>query len=146
MIRVFLDASVLFAASFSKTGASRRLFREALRGGIRIVYSHHVLEETERNLARKASKALPAFHELCKLVDAEVVEKPTLGELNKAADYIHLKDAPIAAAAVKAKVDYLATLDRKHFIDDPDVAIRSGLRIGTPGSALAWVQERLAKG
>jgi hypothetical protein len=32
-------------------------------------------------------------------------------------------------------------LNRRHFIDDPAVAAHSGLRIGTPGDALAWVRE-----
>jgi len=41
-------------------------------------------------------------------------------------------------------VDFLATHNRKHFLDDPKVAELSGLRIGTPGDALAWVRENLA--
>jgi hypothetical protein len=31
--------------------------------------------------------------------------------------------------------------NQRHFIDDPSVAARSGLRIGAPGDALAWVRE-----
>ena len=50
---------------------------------------------------------------------------------------------PILLAAMKASVDYLATHDRKHFLDDPKVAESSGLRIGTPGDALAWLRENL---
>ena len=34
----------------------------------------------------------------------------------------------------------LVTLNRRHFIDDPEVARHSDLRIGTPGDALAWVR------
>jgi len=139
MIRVFLDASVFFAASYSKTGASRDLFREAIRERIRIVVSPHVLEETERNLAQKAPEALTAFHNLLDLVAAEVVEKPTLEEVKQAATYIHVKDAPIVAAAVKAKVDYLVTWDRRHFIDDPEVAGKSSLTIVTPDKLMAIV-------
>ena len=44
-----------------------------------------------------------------------------------------------------AKVDFLVTLNRKHFIDDPGVAMKSGLRIGTPGDALGWVRGQLSK-
>ena len=43
MIRVFFDASVLFAASYSHTGSSRDLLREALRGNVRVVVTQHVL-------------------------------------------------------------------------------------------------------
>ena len=52
---------------------------------------------------------------------------------------------PIVVAAMQAGTDYLVTLSRRRFIDDPGVAERSGLRIGTPGEALAWVRERLAR-
>jgi hypothetical protein len=43
-------------------------------------------------------------------------------------------------AAVQANLDFLVTLNRTHFIDDPAVAQKSGLRIGTPGDALHWVR------
>jgi len=142
MIRVFLDTSVLFSASYSKTGSSRDLLREAIRGNLKIVVSRYVLEEAERNLAQKAPDALPAFRELLTLVAAVVTEKPALEELKRAATYIDLKDAPIVAAAAKAKVDYLVTWDRKHFIDDPKVAERSGLAIITPDKLMAIVKRR----
>jgi hypothetical protein len=48
----------------------------------------------------------------------------------------HAADVSIVFAAMQAKVDYLVTLNRKYFIDDPDVALQAGLRIGTPGDAL----------
>ena len=35
MIRVFFDASVLFAASYSNTGSARDLLREAVRGNVK---------------------------------------------------------------------------------------------------------------
>jgi hypothetical protein len=44
---------------------------------------------------------------------------------------------------MKAKVDYLVTHNRKHFLNDPTVAEKSGLRIGTPGDVLAWLRENL---
>jgi predicted nucleic acid-binding protein len=146
MIRVFLNASVLFSASYSKTGSSRDLLREAIRGNLKIVVSQHVLEEAERNLAQKAPEALPAFRELLTLVAAEVAEKPTLEELKRAAAYINLKDAPVVAAAAKAKVGYLVTWDRKHFIDDPKVAEKSGLMILTPDKLMAIAKEESALG
>jgi hypothetical protein len=52
---------------------------------------------------------------------------------------------PVLVAAVKAKVDFLVTLNGKHFIDDPGVAKNSRLRIGTPGDALHWVRRQLTK-
>ena len=142
MIRVFLDASVLFAACYSQTGSSRDLLREAIRENVKIVLSEHVLEEARRNLAQKAPEALTAFRELLTAIKPQMARKPTSKELKQAAAYIHLKDAPVVAAAVKAKVDCLVTWDRKHFIDDPKVAEESGLMIITPDQLMAIVRKQ----
>lgn len=53
------------------------------------------------------------------------------------------EDVPILLVAIKAKVDYLATHDHKHFLNDPKVAERAVLRIGTPGDVLAWIRQNL---
>ena len=45
----------------------------------------------------------------------------------------------------QSKTDYLVTLNRRHYVDDPNVAARSGLRIGTPGDALVWVRGVLSE-
>jgi len=46
---------------------------------------------------------------------------------------------------MRAGVDYLVTLDRRHFLDDPEVARRSGLRIGAPGDSIAWFRALLER-
>jgi hypothetical protein len=46
---------------------------------------------------------------------------------------------------MQVKTDYLVTLNRRHFIDDPAVADRSRLCIGTPGDALVWARQCLAE-
>jgi predicted nucleic acid-binding protein len=68
MTRVFVDSSVLIAAAYSATGASREIIRWAIRGRITPVVSDLVLEETEKNLARKAPEALPAFRRFLDMV------------------------------------------------------------------------------
>jgi predicted nucleic acid-binding protein len=135
--RVFLDASVLFSAAYSATGASRETVRRALRHQIAIVLSRYVLTEARRNLEHKAPQAVDAFDGLIDLLPLEMQADPLPTELEAAASYINLKDAPIIAAAVSAEVDYLATLDRRHFIADPAVGQRSGLSIVTPDQLLA---------
>ena len=40
---------------------------------------------------------------------------------------------------------FLLTLNRRHFIHDPGAATRSGLRIGAPRDALAWVRRTRGK-
>ena len=85
MIRVFLDANVFFAASYSKTGASRALFQAAIESKITIVANQYVLAEAERNLAQKAPDALLAFRQLSALVVGEIADRPSREELERAA-------------------------------------------------------------
>ena len=49
MIRVFVDASVLFAACYSQTGSSRDLIRGAIRDRIQIVVSRHALKKVRES-------------------------------------------------------------------------------------------------
>jgi hypothetical protein len=51
----------------------------------------------------------------------------------------------ILVSAVKAGIGFLVTLNSRHFLADPSLAEKSGLRIGIPGDALAWVREQLKK-
>ncbi|MFH1485209.1 MAG: hypothetical protein ABIH46_03985, partial [Chloroflexota bacterium] len=60
----------------------------------------------------------------------EIVEDPKPEEIAKWAEVINADDAAIMAPAVAAQVDYLVTGDQ-HFLDNPGVAERSGLRIAT---------------
>jgi predicted nucleic acid-binding protein len=72
MMRVFIDASVLFAAAYSATGASREIFRSTIRGEISLVISPLVLEEVKRNLEDKVPAALVRLENL--IVKAIVVQ------------------------------------------------------------------------
>lgn len=135
MIRAFIDSSVLIAASYSPTGASREIIRQAIRGSLSLVVSNLVLEETARNLAIKAPEALPAFQQLLDAVPYERA-RPTKRQVLKAAQYTAPKDAAIVAAAQSAQVDYLISLDRRHLVGVPEVAQHSGLKIVLPQELL----------
>jgi predicted nucleic acid-binding protein len=137
MIRVFVDANVLFAASYSAHGSSRDLVLAAIEGKIQMVTSGYVLEEAVRNMARKAPRAAEAFGQLVELISIEVVDKPSLEEVRQVAEYTALKDAPVVAAALAAEVDYVTTWDRRHLIDEARVAEQSGLEIVTPDALVA---------
>jgi predicted nucleic acid-binding protein len=141
MNSVFVDASVLFAAAYSRTGSARDLFRLALEGKVTLVISSIVLEEAERNLSNKAPTKVEFFKMLIELIPFEFVSDLTKEELLEAAAYTHLKDAPIIAAARKAQAEYLVTYDRKHLIDPPEVAEKSGLTIVTPDVVVQAIQE-----
>jgi predicted nucleic acid-binding protein len=101
---VFLDSSVLYAAAFSPTGPARHLILKGFQGSITLYISDLVLEETKRNLTKHALVALPYFSLIADLLAASVT-RPTKAEALKTATIVHLKDAPIVAAAAKAKVD-----------------------------------------
>ena len=106
--------------------------------------SEQVVAETERAVARKLPRALPDFREAIRATSLRIVRDPSPAEIEAHADIIaHKADISILVAAMQVKTDYLVTLNRRPFIDDPTVADRSKLRIGTPGDALAWVRRHL---
>lgn len=141
---LFLDSSALFAGIVSATGAARALLLLGEVDQISILISEQVVTETERALVRKAPAALQNLRQAILASKAQIARDPAREEVQVNLDLIsHAADVPILLAAIQAKVDYLVTLNRVHFLDDPGVAQRSGLRIGTPGDALTWLRQEL---
>ncbi|MAS35630.1 MAG: PIN domain nuclease [Anaerolineaceae bacterium] len=130
--RVFFDASVLFAASYSASGHARDLVLMAIQGRIQAMVSQDVLDEVQRNMIRKAPERVEAYIELLELMNLEIVADPSAEEVWAVEAYVVQKDAPIVAAAINAQPDYLVTFDRKHLIDPPEVAEKSDLMIVVP--------------
>ncbi len=142
--QLFFDASALFAGVISSVGAARALLLLSEAGAVTITVSEQVIAETERTLARKAPAAVPFYRETLRASRIRIVKDPSAAEVAAAHDMIsHAPDTPILVAAIKVKTDALVTLNRRHFIEDTEVARRSGLRIGTLGDALAWVRAEL---
>ena len=141
---LFLDSSALVAGIISAQGAARALLLLAELDEIAIVVSEQVIAETERALARKVPQALPDLRQAIRKTGVRIVRDPSPEAVAAGQGYIgHPPDVSILLAAMAAGVDYLVTLNRKHFVDDPQVAATSGLRTGTPGDALAWVRGRI---
>jgi predicted nucleic acid-binding protein len=144
-IKLFFDSSALVAGIVSPTGASRALMQLSEVRKISLIISEQVVAETERAIARKVPGALPEVRQAILSSNAQIVKDPSLEEVRS---HLHAMkdttDVPILLAAIRAKSDYLVTLNRKHFIDDPGVAKISSLKIGTPGDGPAWVRTRLA--
>lgn len=136
---VFVDSSVLFAAIFSSTGYARDLIRLALRGHVVLYANQYVLREVTANLVEKAPATAAFFEQVLREIAWQMVE-PSAEQVLAAAAYTALKDAPVVAAAQKAGCDYLVTYDRKHLLDPPEVAQRSGLTIVTPDVVVLAVQ------
>ena len=143
MIRVFVDASVLFSACYSASGASRELVRLAVQGQVTLVISDVVLEEARPNLNGKAPQALPFLDQLLSLVPFETVT-PGKQEVLDACAYTELKDAPIVAAAIKAHADYLVSLDRAHLVDVAKVVEGAGIPVHLPGELLRIIRNQAA--
>jgi hypothetical protein len=141
---LFFDASALFAGVVSSSGAARALLLLSEARAITIFVSEQVIVETERALARKTPTALPSYRQALRASGIRIVKDPSPAEVAAAQGMIaHAPDLPILVAAIKARTGFLVTLNRRHFMDDPVVAERSGLRIGTPGDGLAWVRRQL---
>jgi predicted nucleic acid-binding protein len=135
--KIFLDSSVLYAAAFSATGPARRLILKGLEGSVALTISDLVLEETKRNLTKNAPLALPYFNVLADLFSPFII-RPTKAEVFKAAQIVHLKDASIVAAAVKAKADYLETHDVKHLLTHEQAIDKAyGITVLSPADLLS---------
>jgi predicted nucleic acid-binding protein len=142
---IFLDSSALIAGVISDTGAAHALLKLGENKYIDLTISELVVLESERAIAKKSPRDIPNLRNAIVQSQLNIIRNPSLKEIS---DHLYLirdpNDVPILLSAMKAKVDFLATHNRKHFLDDPKVSELSGLRIGTPGDALAWVRENLS--
>ena len=136
-MRLFLDTSVLLAASGSATGASRRVCRSAGPNGWSLVVTPYVLDEVTRNLPRvPAPTAAAAWAELRPTLSV----LPDVFTLDGPAVFGPAKDRPILFGAL-AWADGLLTLDKGDFGGLTEVGFY-GLRVLRPGTFLE--QERAA--
>lgn len=109
-MRLFLDTSVLLAASESARGASREIFRRTPTNGWLLMVTPYVVEEVERNLPRFPVTAsadwLRLRQQLLVLDDVLTLDRPAVFE--------SAKDRPILFGAL-AWADVLLTHDRGDF-------------------------------
>lgn len=138
-LRLFLDASVIIAGIASLTGASGIILSLCEAGQVQAVVSEAILDECQRNIQRKLPEMMPRFQRVMKALKLEVVPYPPLEQVRRCEEIIHRKDAHILAAAIEAGPDYLITLDATHFLKDPLLGQKSGLRIVSPGYFLEEV-------
>ena len=133
MIRVFLDANILVAAAASPQGGSALLLEMGKKGLLEIISSHLALLEAERNVRKKLPPhAMTRFHRLLKETPLLIAPAPSREEIHRHHAVIHEKDAPILAAAVGSKADYLVTLDQRDFMTEKIRRARLPLKIVTP--------------
>ena len=112
-MRLFLDANVIFAAAISPTGRARALFTLAGAGRGILITSPFAVDEARRNIVHKYPEATGELE--TPLSACQVVPEGSADRLEWAGRFVPVKDAPILAAAVTARVDALVTGDRAHF-------------------------------
>ena len=116
-IKVFIDTNVLIAGVNSVTGASATILDLCEARVLQMVVSRQVLIEADRNFAAKFPQLVGRFRQFMHNLAPLMVEDPTPESMEKAATIIDRKDAPILAAAENANVDFLITLDKRHFLN-----------------------------
>lgn len=139
--RLFLDASVWIATAGSTTGGSAATLELCRRNKARAVASRLVLLEAERNIRKKLGREalLRFYREIASLgVDVDVIETPTPHEIAAQSRIIDSKDAHVLAAAVKGRVEFLLTLDRKDFMTSKVLHAGLPFQIMTPGDFLRF--------
>jgi hypothetical protein len=139
--RVFVDADVLFAGAAGPTehGASLVILRMAEITLVDAVTTRQVIDEAERNLADKLSRALPAFRLIVSRC-LRVVPDPSPDDLGPLKDLADTKDLPILVAARREDCQWLVTFNiRDYQPGHPDVTV---LR---PGEFVLQVRDLLAR-
>ncbi|MBI4309241.1 MAG: putative toxin-antitoxin system toxin component, PIN family [Candidatus Omnitrophica bacterium] len=113
--KVFLDTNVLIAGLVSRTGASAAILDLGEAEEIRIVISRHVLIEADRVFLAKFSPLIDRFRMFIKNLAPLLIDDPQPQAVREAGKVIEPDDAPILAAVKNEDIDYLVTLNTKHF-------------------------------
>ena len=129
--RVFLDTNVLIAGLASRTGASAAILDLGETEEILTILSRQVLVEADRVLLAKFPQLLERYRAFMKNLAPILADDPKLALLQEARKVIDADDAPILAAAKQEGVDYLVTLNTRHF-HNPDVRAFLARPVMTP--------------
>ncbi len=129
-MKLFLDASVLLAASGSIRGASREIFRRADSSGWSLLTTPYVIEEVVANLPNLPTSAIADW---AGLRSALTLMDDVL-TLQYVVNFRPAKDRPVLFSAL-AWADVLLTLDRGDFSALLGNTVY-GLSILTPGMFL----------
>ena len=130
-IKVFVDTNVLIAGVHSVSGTSATILDLCEARVLQMVVSRQVLIEADRNFAAKFPRLVGRFHQFMHQLAPLMVEDPTPESVEKAASIVDRKDPPILAAAQNANVDFLITLDKKHFLN-PKIRQKVMLKVVSP--------------
>lgn len=142
-VKIFLDSSVIIAAVLSPAGGSFRLIKESIFKNYSLLISEYVLAECIRIIRTKFLTRENDLMLLLTKFNLKILRDPASKEVEKLIDIIDFQDAPILAAALKYKVEYLITLDKKDFLNQRILkfAKTRGLLILTPGELIQKLEK-----
>lgn len=106
MMRIFLDANVLFSAADDQSATSELLKEAAARA--ELVTSAYLLEEARRNLQIKRPNLLGGLDRVMQSVQLSA------GYANVSSD-LPEKDIPVICGAVGSRCTHIWTGDKQHF-------------------------------
>ena len=133
MMRIFLDANVLFTAAHNPRGKAAFLIELAAAGNIKLFTSSYAREEAERNISAKYPGCVADFKRLL----GSLIVVPATMPFADCPENLPAKDAPIFTAAVHCRATHLLTGDTKHFgalMNRPDLC--SGMIVQTVAQLL----------
>lgn len=110
MIRLFLDANVLFTAAHNPSGKAALVIDLGAQGYWEIVSCSYAIEEARRNISIKFPDSLKRFEAFM----ATVIKVPSRSGRNCPV-ILPEKDRPILEAAIQCKASHLLTGDIKDF-------------------------------
>lgn len=111
VLRIFLDANILFSAAKSD-GPIHALVARLLDAGHECWVDGYVIDEARRNIRAKAPPRVQSLDTLLSSVRLAASFPATLGVPIKG---LPEKDRPVVAAAAALSCDILVTGDRTHF-------------------------------
>lgn len=136
MRRVVPDTTVLVSAFLSERGASSELLRRARRGAFLLLTASEIIDETVRTLLGKESirRRYPYPDEdVARFLRVITATATVVGDLPTVSGVVRdPNDDVIIACALKARADYLASLDKDLLV----LGEHAGVRIVTPGQLL----------
>jgi predicted nucleic acid-binding protein len=110
LIRLFLDANVLFTAAHNPSGKAALIIDLGVQGNWEIVSSSYAIEEARRNISIKFPGCLERFE----TVISAILKVPSRSGLTCQVP-LPEKDRPIVEAAIQCRATHLLTGDVKDF-------------------------------
>jgi predicted nucleic acid-binding protein len=110
LIRLFLDANVLFTAAHNPSGKAALIIDLGVQGNWEIVSSSYAIEEARRNISIKFPDYLERFETLI----SAITKVPSSSGLSCPVP-LPEKDRPILEAAIQCQATHLLTGDIKDF-------------------------------